>query len=293
MKIFLLKLGIVSLLVLPSISSEDRIEQPVSEPEAIIWDLGGVLTEISWYHYAYCIGPQAVLWYIASEWWLPLQVKKRVFALLAKVKVADHLSKFELCCIPGNLPMPLIMGAYQAGLLSREEILPLLNETFIQADSEGFFTSSAEKWLLERMADEMFNPEAIVYSYYVISEGVELIRSLAGQLLQDGTRRYKLYVLSNWEPMSFREVRLRSNDLFSLFDGIVISGEIGKMKPYHDMFEHVVETYKLDKSKCIFIDDQEENVKAARKFGIGKALLFKNYTQLRQELKTCGVKLQS
>lgn len=53
-----------------------------------------------------------------------------------------------------------------------------------------------------------------------------------------------------------------------LFDGVVISGEVGLRKPDPEIFQHALELLDLPPQDCAFIDDIEHNVRAAERFGI-------------------------
>ncbi|GII00952.1 HAD family hydrolase [Planobispora takensis] len=53
-----------------------------------------------------------------------------------------------------------------------------------------------------------------------------------------------------------------------IFDEIVISGEIGMRKPEPRIFEYALERVGLSGPECVFIDDIEANIVAARELGI-------------------------
>jgi putative hydrolase of the HAD superfamily len=52
-------------------------------------------------------------------------------------------------------------------------------------------------------------------------------------------------------------------DFPSLFDTVVLSGEVGMRKPEERIFLHAAETLGLAPQECVFIDDIEANVAAA------------------------------
>ncbi|MET9340193.1 MULTISPECIES: HAD family hydrolase [unclassified Nonomuraea] len=54
-----------------------------------------------------------------------------------------------------------------------------------------------------------------------------------------------------------------------VFDAVVISGEIGMRKPEPRIFEHALDLIGLRGPECVFIDDFEINIVAARELGIG------------------------
>ncbi|GAA3444373.1 HAD family hydrolase [Planomonospora venezuelensis] len=53
-----------------------------------------------------------------------------------------------------------------------------------------------------------------------------------------------------------------------IFDEIVISGEVGMRKPEPRIFEHTLGVVGLSGAECVFIDDIEANITAARALGI-------------------------
>jgi putative hydrolase of the HAD superfamily len=53
-----------------------------------------------------------------------------------------------------------------------------------------------------------------------------------------------------------------------LFDGVVISGEVGLHKPQPQIFELGAERVGLQPSKCVFVDDLQENCEGAEAVGM-------------------------
>ncbi|NUW30081.1 HAD family phosphatase [Nonomuraea sp. SMC257] len=53
-----------------------------------------------------------------------------------------------------------------------------------------------------------------------------------------------------------------------LFDAVVISGEVGMRKPEPRIFRHALDLLALPGESCVFIDDFEANIAAARALGI-------------------------
>jgi putative hydrolase of the HAD superfamily len=58
-------------------------------------------------------------------------------------------------------------------------------------------------------------------------------------------------------------------DLFAgLFDAVVISAEVGMRKPDERIFRHTIDLVGLPPAECVFIDDIEHNITAARALGM-------------------------
>lgn len=96
----------------------------------------------------------------------------------------------------------------------------------------------------------------------------------------------KLYVLSNVSvgfANTYKEVPW-IRDLFSLFDGIVLSGTIGIAKPGKEIFKYVLKTFDLNAEECLFIDDSAKNIEAAKVLGIDGYLFDGDSEKLRSTL---------
>lgn len=77
---------------------------------------------------------------------------------------------------------------------------------------------------------------------------------------------YRLYLLSN-APAMLKDY-LDSYDIMQYFDGAVISGDVGLIKPDKGIYEYLLNQYNLDPAQSLFIDDLKDNVTAAREMGI-------------------------
>ncbi len=94
---------------------------------------------------------------------------------------------------------------------------------------------------------------------------------------------YKLYYLSNFPLDVFQEIK---NDFyfFRHFDGGIISAEVRLSKPDIRFYEYLIGKYSLNPSESLFIDDVEENVRAAEKAGM-KAMLTDGSLNIAEQLK--------
>lgn len=73
--------------------------------------------------------------------------------------------------------------------------------------------------------------------------------------------QYKLYVLSNMS-LEFIEF-LRKQNVYSYFDGEVVSCEEHIIKPDPKIYHTLTNRYDLDPTETLFIDDRKANVEAA------------------------------
>jgi 2-haloacid dehalogenase len=95
--------------------------------------------------------------------------------------------------------------------------------------------------------------------------------------------------LSNMEADKFA-VRESSYPFFVHFDGCVISGAEGVVKPDRRIFEILLARYDLEPAAAVFIDDIAANVEAARDLGMA-AVRFTTSGQLREDLRQLGIPL--
>ncbi len=98
---------------------------------------------------------------------------------------------------------------------------------------------------------------------------------------------YPLFALSNWSAETFPIAR-RKYDFLNLFDVIVVSGEVGLIKPDPAIFELAVQRTGVPASQCLFIDDHEANIDVAQRLGM-QTILFRSPEALARELAEMGL----
>ena len=87
--------------------------------------------------------------------------------------------------------------------------------------------------------------------------------AILAELKDQGT---PLYALTNWSAETFPHAQSRFGFL-DWFRAIVVSGDIGMIKPDADIYEFLLATHGLTAAETVFIDDKGENVEAARALG--------------------------
>lgn len=92
----------------------------------------------------------------------------------------------------------------------------------------------------------------------------------------------RLFILSNMHIASFAHLE-KSYDIWHMFDGIIISSRIQKVKPDIEIYEHLLNEHELDAAETIFIDDTSENLIAANSIGM-QTIKFVSADQCRQGL---------
>ena len=141
----------------------------------------------------------------------------------------------------------------------------------------------SEAELIERLAtgsgqtrDELLEIIAAVReSLLEKPDTVKLVRALQ-------QRGLDIYCLSNMPGPMYEHLR-RRHTFWDVFRGVVISGEIQMMKPEPEIYMHLLERFGLRAQECVFVDDLQVNVDAAKSVGL-HSIRFQNATQCQMEL---------
>jgi HAD superfamily hydrolase (TIGR01509 family) len=96
-----------------------------------------------------------------------------------------------------------------------------------------------------------------------------------------------LYAITNFNGPKFRETQRRFGFL-NIFRDIVVSGEVGMLKPDRQIFELFLTRNDLTAGDCLFIDDSRHNVDGSRAVGMD-AVHFESPEQLRRDLARRGL----
>jgi glucose-1-phosphatase len=89
-------------------------------------------------------------------------------------------------------------------------------------------------------------------------------------------KKYRLYILSNTNPLHFNYCRKRFKYI-NLIDKFILSYKIKMVKPNRGVFKMVIKKFNLVTSETLFVDDLVENCKAAEDTGI-KTICYRNYS---------------
>ena len=103
------------------------------------------------------------------------------------------------------------------------------------------------------------------------------------------SKGYRLLMLSNMNPEGKDRLLgsarfLDGKDWISLFDEVLLSCDLRMMKPDREIYEACLERTLAPASACLFVDDLEPNVLAARDAGMN-ASVFTGVSGLRRTLE--------
>ncbi len=151
------------------------------------------------------------------------------------------------------------------GLINRDEIMRRLSEK--HPDFKDSIKRAISSW------PQMLEP---------IEENINLAKKLR-------ENNYPLYLLSNFPEEGYEDTKARF-DFFDIFKGGVVSGEITYLKPEGEIFQVLLEKFTLDPEHTVFIDDTEENARAAEEHGI-IGVHYDGETGLEEKLRRLNVNL--
>ena len=121
---------------------------------------------------------------------------------------------------------------------------------------------------LQTIKDEFFGGDVVDH------EMVEFIRSLRG--------RFHVGLISNaWDGM---RPHLERTGLIELFETVIISAEVGVMKPEARIYHLALEQAQVKAGEAVFVDDMPANIAACESIGM-KGILFKEPRVAMEALK--------
>ena len=113
---------------------------------------------------------------------------------------------------------------------------------------------------------------------------IDGMAELAAELKAAG---YGVYLLSN--------ASVRQHEYWpripgaALFDGTLISCDVGFIKPEPGIYRAFLEKFGLRAEECFFVDDMPMNVEGARRCGFDGAVFHGDVAALRRQLRAAGV----
>lgn len=96
-------------------------------------------------------------------------------------------------------------------------------------------------------------------------------------------RGYKTALLSNIGRESLSK-RFDSDELRTVFDVVVASGDVGVMKPDPEIYTHTAQLLDVKPEECVMIDDRETHCAGARAVGM-QAVCYSNLRDAKHVLE--------
>lgn len=147
---------------------------------------------------------------------------------------------------------------YDRGVLSQKELM----ENFVRRDPE-----------LESVIRECAG------NYINMLRKYDYTTPWIRELKQKG---YRVFYLSNMPEIAERDCA-EALDFIQETDGGILSWSVKLIKPDKAIYELLLKRYSLKAEECVFLDDSEKNVEAAREVGM-QGIVFRDKLQASQEL---------
>jgi len=174
----------------------------------------------------------------------------------------------------GVLVSPGSTMLYRAYPQLHDEINDLAHQSDYGMISRAQFNSSIAKLI-------SIKPDEVQSRYYDINVRDESTFSWVRELKSSG--KFKLGLLSNVGHNWLNDF-IPAADRAELFDEVVISGDVGMIKPEIKIFELMAERLGLQTNECVMIDDVQLNIEGAVNAGM-QGIVFKTANQARSDLK--------
>ena len=142
---------------------------------------------------------------------------------------------------------------------------------------ENFYLSVKKKARLEININVF---QKIWTKIFTLNPGIE-------DLLSALKNRYRLLCLSNTNSWHF-EYCIQKFHALKLFNGFILSYEVGKTKPDSAIFKEALKKAATLPDECVYIDDVPEFVETASKLGIN-GIHFKTVKKLKKELSDLNI----
>ncbi len=152
--------------------------------------------------------------------------------------------------------------------LTESELNLLREELFFHQDwLDMDHGKKEESTVITRICERSSLSSAAVENAFVVAKNSLSPIPESIQLMQE-IQNYGLAMLCLSNMSSDTYDHIKSQDFFSMFSGIVISGIEGCMKPNEEVFQLTLRRFDLEPKSTLFIDDSIPNIEKARELGI-------------------------
>lgn len=251
----------------------------VDNKHDIIFDLTNVVIKENQIGFAKKIGYGVLASYAVTHWKSP---GYRCLDMLAAM--SEHESQKPHITIKlKKRTLPRCLVELQEGTKNCAQVKTEIAEGIEHLDTQKFFSSAKEKALMTDIMNLILDPQTVAVMIEPIKQTVQLI-----QKLKDAGHR--VYLVGNTAAELYDIAANLFPEIIQLFDGIIISSHIQKVKPDAAIYNHVIETHNLNPANCIVIEDLEESAATAKSLGM-QAIVFDKASNVTKKLKRCGVKI--
>ena len=139
--------------------------------------------------------------------------------------------------------------------------------------------------ILDHLGIEISFDEFKSLSNDAIEAGDDGIESIVKTL----SKKYQLAILSNTNPVHYEHIKV-TYSIIGLFEHVLLSYEMGTMKPDAAAYEKLIHATFTPASQHLFIDDRIENIIAAKETGMD-GIQYKSVKGLTAALRQKGINI--
>ncbi|KJG12738.1 HAD family hydrolase [Photobacterium iliopiscarium] len=151
--------------------------------------------------------------------------------------------------------------------------------------NKGELTESQAKLAYQQQL--AFSFQQVEALFYYIKETQIQIYGMQALLKTVKDTGYNVYALTD-NVIEIVETLQQRYNFWPLFDGAIISAEVGCLKPNPDIYHCLLARYQLTANESVFIDDVLKNIEGAQHVGL-YGIHFENVDQCRLALNELGV----
>ena len=215
------------------------------------------------------IGKIDSLRYLSSVGHLPSQ--EDLFKQLKSVKAQSTQVTYNK-----NLAMPLIFSDWLAAVQPNTKLKDIIQKYFNHKN-----ISDIEKKVLYAIVSMMMTPQHLADTQEVSSKIETLLSKLK-------TCKVKLFLVGNWAHIG--SLRSEFPEIFKLFDGVYVSGDLHLLKPTQEYYNLVLAKSGIMAQDALWIETESKFTTSAKSYGLNVTTYnIDHHDELIQTLRSYGL----
>ncbi len=128
-------------------------------------------------------------------------------------------------------------------------------------------TMTVDEATARAQARTQLDPAGIAQIYTNLGESLQALPETMTAMHKAKAAGVPIYILSNMQTHAWEHLE-KTYDCFGACAGVVVSCDIGLIKPDRAIYQHLCDEFSVTPQSCVFVDDMAENIAAAQAFGM-------------------------
>lgn len=128
-------------------------------------------------------------------------------------------------------------------------------------------TMTIDEAISRAQARTRLPPDAIASVYANLCESLTELKTTTEAMGRAKAAGVPVYILSNMQVHAWEYLE-KTYNCWDDCDGVVVSCEVGLIKPEPAIYQHLCDRFSVTPESCVFVDDMKENIEAAIEFGM-------------------------